>query len=50
MKKLHVSPRRSGDAANTFKSYRFPHDIINYAVWLYCRFDPGPISRKAGIC
>ena len=24
---------------NTYKRYRFPPDIISYAVWLYYRFN-----------
>ena len=24
---------------NTYKRYRFPPDIISYAVWLYFRFN-----------
>jgi hypothetical protein len=26
--------------ANMDKRYRFPSMIVQYAVWLYCRFDP----------
>ncbi|VVE85418.1 transposase [Pandoraea sputorum] len=38
MKKSSVSPARSSEVAISFKGYRFPPDIISYAVWLYYRF------------
>lgn len=43
MKKSSVSPQHSSAAAISFKGYRFPPDIISYAVWLYCRF---PLSLR----
>lgn len=33
----------SGDAVISFKGYRFPPDVISYAVWLYYRF---PLSLR----
>jgi putative transposase len=38
MKKVAVSIMPSADAPIPFKGYRFPPDIISYAVWLYYRF------------
>ena len=37
--KLNVQIARNG-CMNTYKRYRFPTDIISYAVWLYYRFNP----------
>ena len=41
--KIFSHPQRSSDAAISFKGYRFPPDIISYAVWLYYRF---PLSLR----
>ncbi|WP_157646861.1 IS6 family transposase, partial [Burkholderia ubonensis] len=42
MKTIQVTPV-SVDAAISFKGYRFPPDVISYAVWLYYRF---PLSLR----
>ncbi|EDO93633.1 conserved hypothetical protein [Burkholderia pseudomallei Pasteur 52237] len=42
MKKAFVSVLPPADASISFKGYRFPPDVISYAVWLYYRF---PQSR-----
>lgn len=41
MRKACVLP--SAEAPISFKGYRFPPDIISYAVWLYYRF---PLSLR----
>jgi transposase-like protein len=33
------SPKRDNPAINTYKRYRFPAEIISYAIWLYYRFN-----------
>ncbi|MDR7009908.1 putative transposase [Paraburkholderia strydomiana] len=38
MKKVSPSVVPPSDAPISFKGYRFPPDIIRYAVWLYYRF------------
>ncbi|SAL07425.1 IS element transposase [Caballeronia calidae] len=38
MKKASMSASLSTDASISYKDYRFPPDIISYAVWLYYRF------------
>ncbi|WP_423383013.1 IS6 family transposase [Burkholderia sp. LMG 32019] len=38
MKKASISIRPLAEATVSFKGYRFPPDIIRYAVWLYYRF------------
>jgi putative transposase len=43
MKKASVSVLPSVEAPISFKGYRFPPDIISYAVWLYYRF---PLSLR----
>lgn len=43
IKKASVSVLLSAEAPISFKGYRFPPDIISYAVWLYYRF---PLSRR----
>ena len=43
MKKASVSVLPSAEAPVSFKGYRFPPDIISYAVWLYYRF---PLSLR----
>ncbi|VVE85961.1 IS6 family transposase [Pandoraea sputorum] len=43
MKKSSVSPARSSEVVISFKGYRFPPDVISYAVWLYYRF---PLSLR----
>ncbi|KWO09641.1 hypothetical protein WM25_01730 [Burkholderia ubonensis] len=43
MKKAFVSVLASADASISFKGYRFPPDVISYAVWLYYRF---PLSLR----
>jgi putative transposase len=43
MKKASVTVLPSADAPISFKGYRFPPDIISYAVWLYYRF---PLSLR----
>ncbi|WP_429349455.1 IS6 family transposase [Paraburkholderia sp. Clong3] len=43
MKKESVSALPPGDAPISFKGYRFPPDVISYAVWLYYRF---PLSLR----
>ncbi|MGF6920622.1 IS6 family transposase [Paraburkholderia sp. 40] len=43
MKKASVSALLSAEAPISFKGYRFPPDIIRYAVWLYYRF---PLSLR----
>ncbi|VVE86000.1 transposase [Pandoraea sputorum] len=41
--KTSVSPQRLSNAAISYKGYRFPPDMISYAVWLYYRF---PLSLR----
>jgi hypothetical protein len=41
-------------SANQYKRHRFPPEIIQYAVWLYCRFnlshrDIGNLLARRGI-
>jgi putative transposase len=43
MKKASVSVLPSVEPPISFKGYRFPPDIISYAVWLYYRF---PLSLR----
>src|ERR1700681_1293725 len=43
MKKASVSVLPSVEAPISFKGYRFPPDVISYAVWLYYRF---PLSLR----
>ncbi|CAB3809211.1 hypothetical protein LMG28614_06982 [Paraburkholderia ultramafica] len=43
MKKESVSHLPSADSTISFKCYRFPPDVISYAVWLYYRF---PLSLR----
>ncbi|SAL07673.1 IS element transposase [Caballeronia calidae] len=43
MKKASMSASPSTDASISFKGYRFPPDVISYAVWLYYRF---PLSLR----
>jgi putative transposase len=43
MKKASFSVLPSVEALISFKGYRFPPDIISYAVWLYYRF---PLSLR----
>lgn len=38
MKKASVCVVPSGETPVSFKGYRFPPDIVSYAVWLYYRF------------
>jgi len=40
LKKACVSPLTAADSAISFKGYRFPPDVISYAVWLYYRIPP----------
>ena len=34
-------------AKSPYAGYRFPPEIISYAVWLYFRF---PLSLRMGVC
>ena len=43
MKKTSISALPSAEVPILFKGYRFPPDIISYAVWLYYRF---PLSLR----
>ncbi len=43
MKNASISLPPPVEAAGSFKGYRFPPDIICYAVWLYYRF---PLSLR----
>ncbi|SAL07271.1 hypothetical protein AWB78_08508 [Caballeronia calidae] len=43
MKNASMSALPSTDALISFKSYRFPPDVISYAVWLYYRL---PLSLR----
>jgi hypothetical protein len=43
MKKASVSVLPSAETPISFNGYRFPPDIISYAVWLYYRF---PLSLR----
>jgi hypothetical protein len=35
----HIAP--ANDPISSYAGYRFPPDVISYAVWLYCRFPLG---------
>ncbi|SMG61215.1 DDE domain-containing protein [Paraburkholderia susongensis] len=43
MKEASICVRLSAEAPVSFKGYRFPPDIVCYAVWLYYRF---PLSLR----
>ena len=43
MKKVSVCVVPLAETPISFKGYRFPPDIISYAVWLYYRF---PLSLR----
>ena len=43
---MKSAPRKSPDAADkpiAYAGYRFPPEVISYAVWLYSRF---PLSLR----
>ncbi|MGF6637818.1 transposase-like protein [Paraburkholderia sp. MM5496-R1] len=46
MKKASVSVLLSAEAPISFKGYRFPPDIISYAVWVYCWSALSSFKRK----
>jgi len=38
MKRTNLAQRASATDTISYAGYRFPPDVINYAVWLYRRF------------
>lgn len=42
MKKITLCALPAAERPISFKGYRFPPDVISYAVWLYYRFPLSP--------
>jgi hypothetical protein len=43
MKRIELQRSSPANDAISYSGYRFPPEVISYAVWLYCRF---PLSLR----
>jgi hypothetical protein len=48
MKRTGQSHRSPATSAISYAGYRFPPDVISYAVWLYYRFPLSLTQSKSG--
>jgi putative transposase len=49
MKRTDLQQNAPANDAISYSGYRFPHDVIIYAVWLYYRF-PLSLRMVEGYC